>query len=263
MTTVEPYRPHEGKIVLVTGGARGIGRDIVREFARAGAYVVVNYFHAVDEAEDLSTELRATGARHKLLRGSVAKADQVQQMFEQINTDLGRLDILINNAASGALSPLDTLTSRDWERAINTNILGALWCSQQAAPLMTRRGGGAIINLSSTGASSVLPGYAAIGTTKAAVEALTRYLAAEYAPRNIRVNTASAGPLDTPVLTRFPSPDTFRATIEHTTPLGHRLGKPAELTALISFLASPQASWITGQTILADGGLSLNPAPSS
>ncbi|WP_410625155.1 SDR family oxidoreductase [Amycolatopsis sp. cmx-8-4] len=244
------------RIVLVTGGARGLGRQICRAFARDGAHVIVNYFHAHSEAPQFLEELRSIGSA-ELLRASVADRQQVEAMFDEIQRSHGRLDVLVNNAASGALLPMDELTEVHWQRALDTNLRGSLWCSRRAAPLMAGRPGAAIVNLSSLGSSLVISDYVTVGTSKAAVEALTRYLAVEFAPHGIRVNTASGGLLDGQVATMFPEATPLAERVRAATPLGHRLGSEAELAEVVRFLASPAASWITGQTVVADGGLSL------
>ena len=246
-----------GRVVLVTGGAKGVGRAAVRAFARRGATLLINYFHSREAAEALRAELAADGATTALFRASVAKREQIDQMFDAIAAEFGGLDVLVNNAALGALRPLDQLDDRDWSRTFDTILKGSLWCSQRAAALMSS--GGAIVNLSSLGSSMVLDSYTAIGTAKAALESLTRYLAVEYAPAGIRVNTASGGLIDGSVADLFPAAAELRSSIIAATPLG-RLGTEAELAELVLFLASPSASWVTGQCLLADGGLSLGHA---
>ena len=245
-----------GKLILVTGGAKGVGRVIAREFARCGARVLVNYFHSREAAREAQAELERMGAFAGLLCGSVARRDHVSRMFEQIRRDHGHLDVLVNNAASGALLPLAELTDRDWARAVDTNLKGSLWCAQDAVPLMRPSGGGAIVNLSSMGASHVLDNYLTLGTTKAAVEALTRYLAAEYAHQGIRVNAASCSNIDGTAMDLFPNAGEMAHMIMAASPLG-RMPSEREYASLVLFLASEEASWITGQTVLADGGLSL------
>ncbi len=154
---------------------------------------------------------------------------------------------------SGALKPMDHISPRQWQRAFETNLRGSLWCAQRARPLMPS--GGAIVNLS-LGSSLVTPYYTALGTTKAALESLTRYLAVEFAPDGIRVNAAAGGLLSAGA-TNNPAVAPLVETVAHSTPLGKRPGHPDELAALAHFLASPAASWITGQTVIADGGYSL------
>jgi NAD(P)-dependent dehydrogenase (short-subunit alcohol dehydrogenase family) len=181
-----------GKLVLVTGGAKGVGKAIASRFAARGAHVIINFFHSLDDSRRTAVELRALGGMVDVIRASVARKDQVDRMFDEIDAKYGRLDILVNNAASGALIGVDDVTEEHFDRTLDTNLKGAFWCSRRAADLMTRGGGGAIVNLSSVGANLVPANYVVVGTSKAALESLTRYLAVEYAPRNIRVNTASA-----------------------------------------------------------------------
>ncbi|MFB9908783.1 SDR family oxidoreductase [Allokutzneria oryzae] len=245
-----------GRLVLVTGGVRGLGREIALAFATRGARLIANYFHAREEAVGFEAELAAQGFPVELIRASVASRGQVDAMFDEIAARHGRLDVLVNNAASGALLPLSEVDDSHWQRAFDTNLRGSLWCAQRAAELMTGEHP-AIVNLSSLGSNLVISDYATVGTTKAAVEALTRYLAVEFAGRGIRVNTASGGLLDNAIAGMFPGADALADRVRAATPLGHRLGTERELAELVVFLASPAASWITGQTVVADGGLSL------
>ena len=247
-----------GRLVLVTGGARGVGAAICRAFAARGAHVIINYFHSRQEAPKLFAELRDAGGSAELLCASVANRDQVAAMFAGIDEKHGGLDILVNNAGAGALGGIDEIDDRYWDRAWTTDLRGSLWCAQHAAALMDKRGGGAIVNLSSVGSGSlVMQGYSACGTAKAAVEALTRYQAAEYAPRGIRVNTATVGVLDSDVVDSVPDASRFKAQVRKSTPLANRLGSAPELAEVVVFLASPAASWVTGHNLVADGGLSL------
>ncbi|NIJ12996.1 NAD(P)-dependent dehydrogenase (short-subunit alcohol dehydrogenase family) [Saccharomonospora amisosensis] len=246
-----------GKVALVTGGAHGVGRAVVDRLATRGAHVVINYLRAEEAAQRTLRELTARGHSAELIRCSVRRHGSISRMFDTVGERHARLDILVNNAASGAFGPIDQLAEKDWARAVDTNLNGTLWCSQLAAAQMSD--GGAIVNLSSLGASLAAGNYAAIGTTKAAVEALTRYLAAEYGPRGIRVNTASAGPLEGEALRSFAPAAGVRKAIRAATPLG-RLGTESELAEVVLFLVSSAASWVTGQVLVADGGLSLGTA---
>ncbi len=249
-----------GKLALVTGGAKNIGGAVARELALRGAHVLVNFFHSPQAARQLQDQLRAAGARVDLIRASVARQDQVDRMFQEIEERFGYLDILVNNAADGALLSLDEITDDHLDKAIDTNYKGSLRCARAAAPLMSKRGGGSIIQLSALGSSQmVMANYLACAPAKAAAEAVTRYLAVEYAPLNIRVNTASAAMLESEVADAFPRAAEMQEVIRKATPLG-RLGTPADFAAVVAFLASDDARWITGQVVLADGGLSLGAA---
>jgi NAD(P)-dependent dehydrogenase (short-subunit alcohol dehydrogenase family)/3-oxoacyl-(acyl-carrier-protein) synthase len=249
-----------GKIALVTGGAKNVGRVIARELARRGARVIINYFHSHDAAKRTQAEWAAEGLVVDLVRASVAQRPQVERMFKEIEQKYGGLDVLVNNAASGALLPGAQVDEEALDRALGTNLKGSLWCSRAAAPLMAGRAGGAIVNISTLGGGQlVMANYLACGPAKAAVESLTRYLAVEYAPLGVRVNTAASGMLTSEVADAFPRAAEMQRTIVEATPLG-RLGRPEDLAAVVAFLASDDARWITGQMVLADGGLSLGSA---
>ncbi|HEX4726101.1 MAG TPA: SDR family oxidoreductase, partial [Pseudonocardiaceae bacterium] len=248
-----------GKLALVTGGAKNIGRAIAGELAARGADLVINYFHSSEAAKQAKAELERAGTSVTLVRGSVAQQAHVDEMFDTIQERHGHLDILINNAAAGALVPADQLTDEYLDRAWNTNLKGSIWCARRAAPLMAARGGGAIVNVSSLGARLVLSNYLASAPAKAAVEALTRYLAVEYAPLGVRVNSASASMLVSEVADAFPDSEALLDVITEATPMG-RLGTPKEFADVVAFLVSEQSRWITGQVVVVDGGLSLGAA---
>ncbi|MFN6995705.1 MAG: SDR family oxidoreductase, partial [Aquincola tertiaricarbonis] len=245
-----------GKLVLVTGGAKNVGKAISRRFAERGAHVIVNFFHSLDASRQTVAELRAEGFSVEAMRASVAQKAQVDRMFDEIEARHGRLDILVNNAASGALLGLHEIAEEHFDRALDTNLKGAFWCARRASALMARSGGGAIVNVSSVGATLVPAHYLVVGTSKAALESLTRYLAVEFAPLNIRVNTASATLIDGAVADMFPDPEATRQSSIAATPL-KRLATAQDMANLVLFLASDAARWVTGQVVVADGGLSL------
>ncbi|MFE2849539.1 SDR family oxidoreductase [Streptomyces lavendulae] len=246
-----------GKIALVTGGARNVGKAIATTLAERGAHVLINYFHSHEQAKRTQEELRALGCEVDLLRASVARPEQVTKMFAEVERRFGRLDILVNNAADGALVPGPEVTDEFLDKALDTNLKGGLRCARAAAPLMARSGGGSIVNVSALGGSQmVMANYLACAPAKAALEAAARYLAVEFAPLNIRVNTASAAMLVSEVADAFPDGAAMQAAVAAATPLG-RLGAPEEFAEVVAFLASDRASWITGQVVLADGGLTL------
>ncbi|MGW5734113.1 MULTISPECIES: SDR family oxidoreductase [Streptomyces] len=249
-----------GKVALVTGGSKGIGKAIARELATRGASIVLNYFHSHYQAKATRDELTAEGHRVDLIRASVARQEQVDRMFAEVDRLHGRLDILVNSAADGALLPLDEITDAHLDKAIETNYKGGLRCARAAAPLMARDGGGSIVTVSALGGSQmVMANYLACAPAKAAAEAASRYLAVELAPLGIRVNTASAAMLSSEVADKFPDADRMQDVIARATPFG-RLGTPEEFATVVAFLASDDARWITGQVVLADGGLTLGAA---
>ncbi|APB00299.1 3-oxoacyl-[acyl-carrier-protein] reductase [Nocardia seriolae] len=250
----------DGKIALVTGGARNVGRAIAVRLAADGALVLINHFRSPAAARATKAEIEAAGGRAHIIRASVANAAQRERMFAEITSEFGALDILVNSAADGRLAAFDDVDEAMIDRAIDTNLKGALGCSRLALPLMRGRPGAAIVNVSTLGGGRfVMADYLACGPAKAAVEALTRYLAVEYAGFGIRVNTAAAGMLESPVVEQFPRAEAMRASTVAATPL-HRLGTPEEFAAIVAFLASPDAAWVTGQVLLADGGLSTGAA---
>ncbi|MFH8729123.1 SDR family oxidoreductase [Streptomyces termitum] len=256
-----------GKVAVVTGGGKGVGAAISRELARHGAHVVVNHFHSPEAAEATVAAIRAAGGTARTLRASVAKPEQVAAMFAEVAEEHGGVDVLVNNAARGVFAPYHDLTDTEWRRALDTNLHGARWCALAAAPLMAARGGGSIVNVSSIGAGLAMDNYLLVGVCKAALEAMTRYLAADLGPSGIRVNTASAGLLDNATARLFPGADALRDTYRAASPLGE-VGTEEDLARLVAFLASPRSRWISGQCLLADGGVSvgramLTPRPAS
>jgi len=247
-----------GQVVLVTGGARGVGRTVARRFAERGAHVIINWFHAKDDAAAVLAEFERDGLSAELRRASVARERSVVEMFRSIGERHGRLDVLVNNAAHGTFLPVHDLTEKDWARSIDTGFHGVRWCCREAAPLMRERGG-AIVNLSSTGAQLVVDNYASVGSVKAAVEAYTRYLAYELAPHRIRVNVASGGFVEGPVIDLFPRSSELREVVTSATPLGS-LVCDDDLASAVLFLASNGARGITGQVLTVDGGLNTGAA---
>lgn len=246
-----------GKVALVTGGGKGVGRHIARSLSERGASVVLNCFHSYDAAKRTKLEIeQATGSRVDVVRASVAKKEQVEHLFAEVDRLHGRLDILVNNAASGSLTAIDDIETEHFTKALDTNLLGSFWCAKAAAGLMRRNGGGSIINVSSIGAGLVPDNYLVVGTSKAAVEALTRHLAAEFASDNIRVNTASCSLIQGDVAELFPRAKELKEVALAVTPLG-RIATPEDLVGIVTFLSSDLSRWLTGQVVLADGGLSL------
>jgi enoyl-[acyl-carrier protein] reductase III len=240
--------------VLVTGGGRGIGRAIALRFAEAGARVFINFFVNREAAEKTARDVELAGGIAQLVQADVKEPDEVRRMFAEIREAAGRLDVLVNNAASGVLKKATELTAKHWDWVMATNARPALLCGQEGAKLMAA--GGRIIGLSSLGSHRVIPGYAAVGVSKAAAEAVTRYLAVELAPRGITVNTVCAGAIETDIWRAIPDGDRLLEAARSRTPSGS-LVTPEAIAEVVFFLASPAAHSIQGQIIVADGGYSL------
>jgi enoyl-[acyl-carrier protein] reductase III len=240
-----------GKSVLVTGGSRGIGKVIALRFAEHGAArVAVGYMRSDRAAEETANELSALGAEPLLLRGNVGDADRAEALL----AEAGPVDILVANAATGVIRPTVELEEKHWDWTLNANARSVFTLARHAAPTMPP--GSSIVALSSLGAGRVLDGYVLVGVSKAAIEALVRYLAVELAPRDIRVNAVSAGLVETGALDAFPNREEMLAYYRSRTPVG-RLVEPVDIADAVCFLASPQAAMIRGQTIVVDGGYSL------
>ncbi len=241
----------DGANVLVTGGSRGIGRAIAVRFAEQGArQVAVSYLRNDKAAEEAAEAIRAAGAEVLLLRGNLGDPDNVREIVEAA----GALDVLVSNAATGVIKPIAELTEKHWDWTMNANARALFTLARHAAPSMPA--GSSIVAISSLGSDRVLDNYSLVGTSKAAIESLTRYLAVELAPQDIRVNCVSAGLVETGALDHFPDREGMLSTFRERTPAG-RLVEPEDIANVVEFLASPQADMIRGQTIVLDGGYSI------
>ncbi len=249
-----------GKVALVTGGGRGIGRAIALRLAREGADVAINYFRNRVPAEETARDIKALGQRPHIIRGNVGDVDDLQAMITSVADHFGGLDILVNNAASGYNRPVMEQRVKGWDWTMNINARAALFGAQTAAPIMADRGGGAIVNISSFGSTRVLPDYVLVGASKAALEALTRYLAVELAPMNIAVNAVSAGVVETGALKHFSvwreDLSSRLEDIRQHTPAG-RMVTPEDVAGVVAWLCTEDASMIRGQIIVVDGGFTL------
>ncbi len=246
------------RTVLVTGSGRGIGRALALAFAAAGADVVVNFFRNRAPAEDTAQQIMALGRRALVVKADVGEPAGIEALFAATQAEFGGLDVLVCNAASGYNRPVLEQKVKGWDWTMNINARSALFCAQAAVPLMRGRGGGVILNISSPGSFRVLPDYVVVGASKAALEAVTRYLAVELAAENIVVNAISPGIVATEALKHFAvlrQSDVIGKSAA-ATPAG-RLVTPEDVAGLALFLASPAAHMIRGQTILMDGGATL------
>jgi len=250
----------KGKVALVTGGSRGIGRAIALKLAEQGADVIINFFRRRQAAEQTAKDVESLGVAAKVIKANVGDPEKIDEMFDIIDSSFGRLDIFINNAASGLPRSALDLEAKGWDWTMDINAKAFLLCTQRAVKLMEGRGG-KIVTISSLGSHLVLPGYVAIGISKAALEALTRYLAIELAAKGICVN-AVAGSLVTTeagmLYTRVAQEQLGEAFPWQTTPAG-RLVAPEDIANVVAFLCSEEAFMIRGQIILVDGGTSLVP----
>jgi len=246
---------HQGKVALVTGGSRGIGRAIALRLASDGADVMISFFTNRTRAKETLEEIRKKGVRGEAVRGNVGDPEHILKIFNAVREKFGRLDIFISNAATGVLKPILDFDLKDWERMININARALLLGAQEAAKLMEGRGG-RIISITSIGSTRWIPQYGMLGTSKAAIESLTRYLAVELAPKKIIVNAVSAGIVDTDSLKFFPDREMMLERTKRLTPVG-RVGEPEDIAKVVVMLCSEDASWICGQTIVADGGYAL------
>jgi enoyl-[acyl-carrier protein] reductase III len=247
--------PLAGKVALVTGASRGIGRAIAQKLATAGCDVAVNYYNSAEEADALCAEIRGMGRRACALQASVGIPDSVDDMFIEFGKQFDHLDILVSNAASGVLKPALEMTLKHWRWCLETNALALNLLAQRAVPLMPA--GASIIAMSSLGASRAMPDYGFIGASKAALESLVRTLAQELGPRQIRVNTVSAGVVDTDALRYFPNREELLANFAHRTPAGPVL-TPQDVAGAVYLLCLPEAAMITGHTLVVDGGFCIS-----
>jgi enoyl-[acyl-carrier protein] reductase III len=244
----------KGKVALVTGGTKGIGKAVAVRLAKAGADVAVNYLRSRDTAERAVEELKAFGSDSISIRSNVGKHEMLHRIFDEIREKYGKLDILISNAALGLYTDAMSIDDKAWDLSMHTNAQAFLLCVQHSYDMMPK--GSKIVSLSSLGSHRYIDGYAAIGVSKAAIENLTKYLAFELAPKRINVNCVSGGFIDTDALKSFPSYEEMHREVVRRTPFG-RVGTPDEIAAVVAFLCSEDARWITGQTIIVDGGYTL------
>jgi 3-oxoacyl-[acyl-carrier protein] reductase len=241
----------KGKVALITGASRGIGRAIAGRLAADGAAVAINFSSNAAEAQKAVAEIEATGGKAFAIRADVGRVPEVVRLFDETLAHFGRLDILVNNAGVMFTKPVSATTEAEFDRIFAINVKGTFFACQQAATRLAE--GGRIINFSSSTTARFMPAYGAYVATKGAVEQLTRSLAKEVGPRGITVNTVSPGPTETELFITGKTPEQIKMFGQQSA-FG-RIGRPEEIAEVVAFLASDAARWISGQNIRVNGGL--------
>ena len=243
-----------GKVAVVTGASKGIGAGIAKALAEAGASVVVNYASSREGADKVVGDILAKGGKAVTAQGDVSKADDIKRLFAETKAAFGPVDILVNNAGVYQFAPIEEVTEAEFHREFNINVLGVFLATQEAVKHFGPDGG-SIINISSTATSLDLPTASLYTATKSAVDSITRVLAKELGPRNIRVNTIAPGGVETEGLhTLGIIGSDFEKQMVAQTPLG-RLGQPGDIAPIAVFLASADSGWLTGETLSVSGGM--------
>jgi 3-oxoacyl-[acyl-carrier protein] reductase len=242
-----------GKVAVVTGASKGIGAGIAEELAREGASVVVNYASSGGQAEAVVKKIKAAGGAAKAVRADVSKPAEAKAVVNAAVAEFGKVDILVNNAGVYEFLPLQSITEKHFDRMFDLNVRGLVFATQAAAQAFGDNGG-TVINIGSVASQIGIAGGSVYSATKGAVDVLTLSLAAELGPKNIRVNAVLPGPVETEGTKESPEFEPIVAATLPRTPLG-RVGRPGDIATVVSFLASGDAGWITGQIIQAAGGL--------
>lgn len=244
----------ENKVAVVTGASKGIGAGIAKDLAAAGAAVVVNYSSAKAGAEKVVEDIVKNGGRAVAIQANVANSADVERLFAEAAKTFGGVDVLVNNAGVYQFSPIDDLSEDEFHRQFNTNVLGLLLASKAAVKQFGDKGG-SIINIGSVVTAIAPPGSSIYTATKGAVDSITHVLSKELGPRKIRVNSINPGMVETEGThtAGFIGSD-FQKETEKTAPLG-RIGQPEDIAPLAVFLASDDSRWLTGETLLAGGGV--------
>jgi 3-oxoacyl-[acyl-carrier protein] reductase len=242
-----------GKVAVVTGASKGIGAAIAKRFAAAGAAVVVNYPSSRECANSVVTEIATKGGKAIAVQGNVSNAVDITRLFAETIAKFGRVDILVNNAGVFAFAPLDGVTEVEFHREFDTNVLGTILATQEATRHFGPKGG-SVINFSTIASVGAIPNSLVYAASKSAVDAVTRVLAAELAPKNIRVNAIAPGATQTEGFATMggDSKDLENYMLAQI-PMG-RLGQPDDIAKVALFLASDQSAWVTGERIVVSGG---------
>jgi 3-oxoacyl-[acyl-carrier protein] reductase len=242
-----------GKVAVVTGASKGIGAAIAEELAKDGAAVVVNYASSAQGAEATVAKIKAAGGKAKAVQADVSKRAESKKLIDDAVKEFGRLDILVNNAGVYEFRPLEEIDEAHFDKMFDLNVKGLLFATQAAAAAFADAGG-SIINIGSIASLDPPPTGTVYSATKAALDAITKGLAGELGPRKILVNAVLPGPVETEGTQALGNWDQFKGMLLPRTPLG-RIGKPRDIATVVSFLASEDAGWITGEIIQVAGGL--------
>ena len=242
-----------GKVAVVTGASKGIGASIAKHLAAEGASVVVNYSSSKSGADKVVTEITAKGGKAVAIQANLAQEADVKRLFDEIQKKYGHIDILVNNAGVYEFAPIENVTAEHYHKQFDLNVLGLLLSTREAVKHINGDGG-SIINISSVLGINPLPNASVYSATKAAVDGITKSLAVELGPRKIRVNSINPGMIETEGVhaAGFAEGD-LRKQVEAKTPLG-RIGQPADVATVATFLASNDSGWISGETFLVSGG---------
>ena len=241
------------KVAVVTGASKGIGASIAKHLAAEGAAVVVNYSSSKAGADRVVAEITAKGGRAVSAQANVARQADIHKLFAEAKKAFGQIDILVNNAGIYEFAPIEAVTAEHFHKMFDLNVLGLILASQEAIKYFGPEGG-SIVNISSVASTLAPPNASVYSATKAAVDAVTRSLAKELGPRKIRVNSINPGMVETEGVHAAGFADSeMRKQTEATTPLG-RIGQPDDIAPAVVFLASPESSWITGETLYISGG---------
>ena len=244
-----------GKVSLVTGASRGIGRAIALGLARQGAKVAVNYNKNLEEAQEVEKSIHAMNSEALTIRADVSKSDQVEQMIQSIRNNLGEIDILVNNAGITKGGKVEDIAEKDWDEVLNINLKGTFLCCKAVIRSMKKRKSGVIVNISSLAAKiGGINSGASYAVSKAGVSCLTIQLAKELLPYNIRVNAVAPGGIDTSMLDIYGPQG--RDILAKSTPMG--LGRPEDVAEAVVFLASENARYITGEILDVNGGVLMD-----
>jgi enoyl-[acyl-carrier protein] reductase III len=251
-----------GKVALVTGSSRGIGRATALRLAEAGADIIVNYVVNRQAANELAEQIAELGRNVLVVKADVSEQDDVRSMMDAIKERFGKLDILVSNAATGGFRPLMAATGRNFQAAYSTNVLALLYLVQSALPLMKRAEGAGrskVIALSSHGSHMALPFYGLIGSSKAALESLVRHLTLEVGNLGVNVNVIKAGLVETDSTRRIPDADVIFNARKDRSMMGERMLTADDVADTVLFLASPLSDLVQGETLTVDGGAAVHP----